>query len=612
MQVPDELLKSLECIVKEIEWTGGSEIEFIETIDGTRYLIDWNPRFPAWIYGSVHAADVNVPLILIGAILLKSYGINILKNDWRAKIEENVIISPLSTGSFVRTTIEQRNTGVQSLSTASANDSAIISARVVSSGKGGSTDRLHPSRNTNAGKLIQQHKPGESKLTTKTNEKSISSSELPSHRDLESILQSNHYNTPLIICDHHSVRSNIKTMSDTILKIIDKMYHSTNLSFSAKFAVSIKTNPSREILQTCLKENMMAEAISLYEVRAALDAGFAENKIILNGPGKWFDSNCNKYSSSISLYAIIADSVEEFEQLSESVRLGRVLNNSQSNKLGITRAEYIGVRLAVPMTGSRFGVDIANPEMLNRVVQALKNLPESQKTIYHFHFASSTLGISAWLGAAKTVLCTAKNIDLLAGRSCSILDFGGGWGYNTLNETESIETVKHLLSTIIKNFPNLLDIIFEPGKAILQSTGILLSRVLNVRESTVQMRESQSDKHPSKDDTNNKSKERIAIIDTCIAELPDLNSHPHEFFWIPTNSPPTAQWRKLVRSNANGAIYGRICMENDILAHSIDLPQELKAGDLIAITSVGAYDSSMAYKFGTGIADTLHSYHLHL
>jgi diaminopimelate decarboxylase len=50
-------------------------------------------------------------------------------------------------------------------------------------------------------------------------------------------------------------------------------------------------------------------------------------------------------------------------------------------------------------------------------------------------------------------------------------------------------------------------------------------------------------------------------------------------------------------------LVGRICMETDILASDLKLPEELKAGDRLVIGDAGAYDASMAYNFGRGLLE---------
>src|SRR5215471_5952719 len=49
-EVPADVLAPIEAAVRAIGWTGGAEIELLRDIDGQLSLLEWNPRFPAWIY----------------------------------------------------------------------------------------------------------------------------------------------------------------------------------------------------------------------------------------------------------------------------------------------------------------------------------------------------------------------------------------------------------------------------------------------------------------------------------------------------------------------------------------------------------------------------------
>jgi len=59
-----KLLAQLRAACRALHWTGGGEVEYMEAIDGHRYIVDWNPRFPANIFGACHAG-VNVPGALV-------------------------------------------------------------------------------------------------------------------------------------------------------------------------------------------------------------------------------------------------------------------------------------------------------------------------------------------------------------------------------------------------------------------------------------------------------------------------------------------------------------------------------------------------------------------
>lgn len=74
--IDDEELLQLSCsIVEKSKWKGGCEFEYICSEDGRYYLIEMNPRFPAWVYLAV-AAGQNHPDALMRLALgedVKSY-----------------------------------------------------------------------------------------------------------------------------------------------------------------------------------------------------------------------------------------------------------------------------------------------------------------------------------------------------------------------------------------------------------------------------------------------------------------------------------------------------------------------------------------------------------
>jgi hypothetical protein len=61
---PEYLSAPLASVLKELNWTGGGELEFIRHRSGELWLIEWNPRFPAWIYGAALTGH-NMPTALV-------------------------------------------------------------------------------------------------------------------------------------------------------------------------------------------------------------------------------------------------------------------------------------------------------------------------------------------------------------------------------------------------------------------------------------------------------------------------------------------------------------------------------------------------------------------
>ncbi len=58
------LLKITRSIIKKTKWRGGMELEMIKTKNNEYYLIEINPRLPAWVYLAVGAGQ-NLPEALV-------------------------------------------------------------------------------------------------------------------------------------------------------------------------------------------------------------------------------------------------------------------------------------------------------------------------------------------------------------------------------------------------------------------------------------------------------------------------------------------------------------------------------------------------------------------
>jgi carbamoyl-phosphate synthase large subunit len=46
----DTLIDIAHSVIAKSKWKGGCELEFIKSKEGTYYLLEMNPRFPAWVY----------------------------------------------------------------------------------------------------------------------------------------------------------------------------------------------------------------------------------------------------------------------------------------------------------------------------------------------------------------------------------------------------------------------------------------------------------------------------------------------------------------------------------------------------------------------------------
>jgi carbamoyl-phosphate synthase large subunit len=59
-----KMLQITRSLIRKTSWRGGMELELIKTADGEYYLIEINPRIPAWVYLAVGAGQ-NIPEALV-------------------------------------------------------------------------------------------------------------------------------------------------------------------------------------------------------------------------------------------------------------------------------------------------------------------------------------------------------------------------------------------------------------------------------------------------------------------------------------------------------------------------------------------------------------------
>jgi len=60
----DKMMEITRTLIQKTKWKGGMELELIKTTGGEYYLIEINPRIPAWVYLAVGAGQ-NIPEALI-------------------------------------------------------------------------------------------------------------------------------------------------------------------------------------------------------------------------------------------------------------------------------------------------------------------------------------------------------------------------------------------------------------------------------------------------------------------------------------------------------------------------------------------------------------------
>ena len=520
--VPEDFLGPLRRIVKELNWTGGGELEMVRDPRNRLWLLEWNPRFPAWVHGAT-IAGTNLPARLVQAAS------GVLARPERAESEEftRVVLEVPVRPDYPLPPLPEPFAG------------AIGHSMKHPSGLPSLAERLHK----RDGALLEAEPIDSGGEAPKVPESFLA--------DLANV-DFAQVQTPEFLFLETTARSLFEKASARAHRI------STNETQVVN-AYSIKTNPDQRLIRLARENGFLAEGITLAEIQAALKAGFRTDECILNGPGKWWPEDMLPEGP---LHAVFSDSIADLERTIAALEDGRLA------------ARHVGIRIRTPNVVSRFGIPLDSPATFRKLVEAVKRLPTDSKFGVHFHMASANIGVAQWWHLFESILKWCRATERLSGRTIEILDMGGGWFPDDWHDGEEADFAK-AVETVRALLPGVKQVVSEPGKAMAQPSMALAMRVLEIQE--------------HEDDYVE------AVVDGSIAELPMYFFYPHR---ILRKCGETGAWQPLTRGKTH--LMGRLCMEHDVVAANVRLPEGTQAGDLIVFCDAGGYDRSMSYVFGRG------------
>ena len=207
-------------------------------------------------------------------------------------------------------------------------------------------------------------------------------------------------------------------------------------------------------------------------------------------------------------------------------------------------------------------------ETVHSVFRNKKKYPNLSISGVHVHIGSQITKGEPFVKAFSKVIQFLTKLEN-EGHKIKFLNLGGGLGiiYSDERPQTADEFAKQVLP-ILKG--KKYKIIFEPGRFIAGNSGIFVTRVLYIKKTTAK---------------------NFAIIDGGMNDLirPALYGSFHDVWPVYINGST-----KKVKYD----VVGPICESGDFLAKD-RLLNELKADDVIAFASAGAYGFSMASNYNT-------------
>lgn len=324
---------------------------------------------------------------------------------------------------------------------------------------------------------------------------------------------------------------------------------------------AVKANANPVVLQTIANAGLGADCVSGWEVKAALEAGFAPQQIVFAGVGKTDSEILCALEAGISCFNV--ESAEELEVI-DALAGDRKQCANVALRVNPDIDAHTHKYITTGLSENKFGIAIP---LLDDAVELALKLRNVKLVGLHLHIGSQLTDMEPY-----AMLCDKIN-ELqrhyaAKGITFATINAGGGLGIDYARPDEAPIADFEAFFDVFKRRLQLRQgqtLHFELGRSIVGQCGTLVSRVTLVKRGL---------------------NKEFVILDAGMNNLirPALYQARHLVQNITNTDCPTLKKYDVV---------GPVCESSDCFAEDVRLPQT-RRGDLMAIRSAGAYGESMA------------------
>jgi diaminopimelate decarboxylase len=321
---------------------------------------------------------------------------------------------------------------------------------------------------------------------------------------------------------------------------------------------AVKANGNLAVLSLFARLGSGFDIVSGGELKRVLAAGGAASRIIFSGVGKSETEMRLALASDIKCFNV--ESEPELERLDRVARsMGRKARVSLRVNPDIDAKTH--PYISTGLKGNKFGIPHERILAAYRSASRMANL---EVTGIDCHIGSQITD-PAPLGEAMDRILALVDQLALEGIALTHLDIGGGIGIRYRDEAPpDIDAYCRSLAGKLGSRP--LELLLEPGRALVGNAGVLLT--------TVEYLKRDKERH-------------FAIVDASMSELirPALYQAWHEIAPLAFRDVPMERYD----------VVGPVCESSDVLGADRDLA--IAPGDRLAILSAGAYAMAMSSNY---------------
>ncbi len=351
--------------------------------------------------------------------------------------------------------------------------------------------------------------------------------------------------------------------SSAVLTDRYRAYERAVAKVGGRICYALKANSNQAVIATFARLGAGADVVSGGELERALLAGVPAERIVFAGVGKTRAEMAAGLDARILQFNV--ESIPELVALDEVAR-GRGMRAPVSLRINPDVDARTHAKISTGKAENKFGIDLGHAR---EAALTAARLPGIELCGLALHIGSQLTEVAPFRAAFARLGDLAREL-LAEGLPIRRLDLGGGLGVSYTGDPAP-ELGDYAAAVEATVAPLGLELLFEPGRWLVAPAGVLVSRVLYVKDGVSRS---------------------FVILDAAMNDLlrPALYDAYHPI--LPVAQPASDAATRRVD------VVGPICESGDTFARERPLPP-LAAGDLVAICAAGAYGSVMSSTYNT-------------
>ena len=370
------------------------------------------------------------------------------------------------------------------------------------------------------------------------------------------------FGTPLFVYDVAHIRAQARGFKQTL----------NQLGIKNKVVYASKAFSCLAIYQVLKEEDIACDVVSGGELFTALKGGMEPAEIEFHGNNKTPEEL--RYALDNKIGTIVIDNFYEIDLLEELLA-----TRNQTQKVLFRVSPGVDAEthdyILTGQEDSKFGFDVASGQATEALVRLLSN-PSFDVQGVHCHIGSQIFAVEGFLAAVEKMFTILEDWRQVHQFTARVLNMGGGFGvqYTQQDEPLAPATFVEKIGYSLKGHCEQLgyplpELWIEPGRSLIAEAGTTIYTVGAQKEVP--------------------GVRHFVSVDGGMGDniRPALYQAVYDGFLAN---------REGYDSVKKVTVVGKYCESGDVLLRDILLP-EVKAGDLLAISSTGAYGYSMASNY---------------